>query len=941
MVNYFVIMSSAAQRLHRGLRAGLVLAALAPGFCCGLGSRLEAAGAAPAVPDYQHAVESFNREEYDAAAAMLDKIPANGNPKDRADILNLRGAIYLHQKHFESARALFARARSLDPGLWAATFNEAEADFEAKSYGDSRREFTDLLAQTSAGGHPREYALVQYKALLAGLLGGNPKPARAFLAEHAKDTPPPAAYFFLNAAAEYQQSHQHEAAQWLARAGSSYSSASEQVYAQAFTELGWPVPHNDRAGALAEAGGAADPQTGAAPKQLPPATLAVVQLIPGHGSAANVPIKPPEPDAVEKPAFRFNGPMAIPLPAEQPPAVQDAPPGPDDDLKSPAGAEGGMMLNAQPLATILKRHRASATPTPTAAPSSSPDATAADSSAPADSASPAGGDAGTASPAASATASPDASATPGSSAAPAQPGFVQKYEAAYVKFIQKDYPAATALLDEADAIQPNQPSSISLRGQIFKHYYEAAYVDYLKSDYTGAIAQLDLADGEQRNQPDAANLRGLVFSRQHNYEQAESMFKKAIQTDPTFWAAKFNLAELPFNYRNYTAARARFEDLFAQTDPVKQPREAELTQFKVFLTLLLEGKEPAARSFMEHFTFSGTTPARYFCQSALDFYHGDVDKAMGWLDSAKKEYPAQLVSIFIESFYRVGWMTDPTAHPELAGGPGAGGVTLPGATPVVAAATPAATAPSAGAKPTPAVAAVPITSAKPTPAVAAATPAATAPAIAAKPTPAAVVSSGTAVAPGVPAVATSPTPAKAPAVAVAPAPAASLAPGIAKAPPTVAAVATASPVLVRPTPAAPVIASKPAATAPPVFVRPTPAVPVVALKPAATPAAKPAAAVTASQAPAVAAMSSPGPILPAEAAESSATPATGEETAAAGGSAASELVRYLFLIIVIVQTAFVWAKVGMAFKRRNIRLARARSGRARSKAVEPDKVEAP
>jgi hypothetical protein len=88
-------------------------------------------------------------------------------------------------------------------------------------------------------------------------------------------------------------------------------------------------------------------------------------------------------------------------------------------------------------------------------------------------------------------------------------------------------------------------------------------------------------------------------------------------------------------------------------------------------------------------------------------------------------------------------------------------------------------------------------------------------------------------------------------------------------------------------------------------------------------------------------VSTPAPIQPAEAAESSATPAAGEEAAAAGSSTAGELVRYLFLLIVIVQTAFVWAKVGMAFKRRNIRLARARSGRARSKAVEPDKVEAP
>ena len=60
-----------------------------------------------------------------------------------------------------------------------------------------------------------------------------------------------------------------------------------------------------------------------------------------------------------------------------------------------------------------------------------------------------------------------------------------------MKFIQKDYHGAKALLDEADAIQAGQPSSISLRGQIFKHYYEEAYVNYLKADYPGAQGQLD------------------------------------------------------------------------------------------------------------------------------------------------------------------------------------------------------------------------------------------------------------------------------------------------------------------------------------------------------------------------------------------------------------------------------------------------------------------
>jgi tetratricopeptide (TPR) repeat protein len=876
-----------------------LLAALITSLCLGAaGTGRPATSAASTtaggIANYQHAVECFNRGDYGAAAALLDKIPDNGNLKDRADILNLRGAIFLHQQHFVQAHACFTRARTLDPSLWAASFNQAEASFQEKDYAESRREFADLLVKTPSASRPEEYALVQYKALLAGLLAGNDKPVRAFLAQHANDTVSPVSYYFLNAALEYRQSHQREAGQWLTRASSAGVPLEEQVYAQTFTQLGWPTPHIDRA-AYAEAQGgeasrspaafsAMSAQTGNAQKRSP-ATLAVVQLMPGQESSVKAPAEQPGAAPVEKPAFRYGGPMAIPLPSGQPEA-EDNPPAPGDEIRTAPGVEGGMLASRLPDADVLARHKS----TPTPSPSSSPDDSSSDSSgaqaSPGGSASPGAADASAASPASSAAASPAASASPGSPAAPAKPEFMQKYEAAYVKFIQKDFDGAKTLLDEADALQPNQPSAISLRGQIFKHYYEAAYVAYLKAEYTGAMGQLDLADGVQPNQPDASNLRGLVFSRQHDYDKAEDMFKKAIQTDPTFWAAKFNLAELPFNYRNYTAARSRFEDLFAQTDPVKQPREAELTQFKVFLTLLLEGKEAGARSFMEHFTFSGTTPARYFCESALDFYHGDVDKAMGWLDSAKKEYPAQLVSIFIESFYRVGWMTDPSAHAAQLAAAGAGGGS-PGASPSAA------------------------PSGSPAPAVAAASPAASPKvALAAAPTPGPAASAAASVAP----VIAAGTPARvAPALVIAPG-----TPSSAFTPPPVAGIAAATPLPGRPTP------------------QPT----VALVQPSGTIAAAAASPVFAQ------ASASPGAsAAPAESAAPEITAATAtspaEETGAENPSSASEVARYLILIILVLQTVFVWTKVGRAFKVRNDRRAARLARYDAAKAVEPDEVEAP
>ena len=473
-----------------------------------------------------------------------------------------------------------------------------------------------------------------------------------------------------------------------------------------------------------------------------------------------------------------------------------------------------------------------------------------------------------------------------------------------VQFLQENYPEAKKLLDEADAIQPNQPSAVSLRGQSFKQYYEAAYTAYQHADYVSALAQLDGADSVNsnlQNQSDAYNLRGLVLSKQRNYVEAETMFHKAVQTDPGLWAAKFNYAEVPFNYRNFTVARARFEELFSQTDPVKQPVEAELTQFKVFLTLLLEGKEDAARTFMQHFNFSGATPARYFCQAALNFYTGDVDKAQGWIDSARKEYPARKSSSFLEAFYRVGWLTDPNAPAT-----GAPSTALAAASPLAAPA----------ASPAAALAAVtPPAQATVRPLTAAATPVVVAsPAVALSTPPAPALSSASpAVAPPFRPVVTPP------------------------------AVAQASPSVAPATPAPRVVTQVPVAT-----LAPSPSAAPVAratVVPTAAPVAKVSVA-PAPSAPAVAVVS-PRAATPATVAKASASPApvlaqSSSDTAQPAPSTSGNLFRLALVGIVALYALYVVARIVLsAMKPKPKRTAGGNSPYRNPKSPKSDQVEAP
>ena len=668
--------------LGRGVGYGLV-ACLSLWTSVGALAATKPEAASPSA--YREALESFHQQNYERVLTLTERSPENASNGERADILNLRGAVFLRQGRYDQARVAFGEATRLDPKLWAARFNEAEVSFREKHYTASSEQFDILLDRTSRFWHPEEHRFLEYKLLLADLCAGQEQPVLDFIAAHRADPAPPLAWYYLNAALEERHDRPQKADEWLAQADAKHGDGSREVYAESFARLGWTgespapserlaagstrrvnrrVPESTEAatvvrGAVLLSRGNRESAAGeVSARAAAPANIALVQLLPGtnaflDGKDRNPVINPKDQEISgtrttnsNVPSFRYDGP---PVPADSLPAA-DVPPSrqslfPDGGNAVPAD-RGGAGATANLLAK--PRHsRSTPTPTPTPEPSETPDTQSAN-----------------ASPAANASPTPVLTATPSPDASPAStpsPEFLQKYEAAYVSFLKKDYPTTILLLDEADKIQPKQPQSTTLRGQVFKQEYEGAYLAFRKTDYPGALALLDQADTTKPNYPDAINLRGLVYSKQHEYDQAEKMFKKAIELDPTLWAAKFNYAELPFNRGDYTTARSRFEDLLGETDTTKLPREAELAQYKVFLTLLLEGKTDQARSFMEHFNFSGSTPAKYFCNAAMQFRAGSTDKAMGWINSAKKEYPSQLVTIFVESFYRLGWMTDPNA----------------------------------------------------------------------------------------------------------------------------------------------------------------------------------------------------------------------------------------------------------------------------------------
>lgn len=188
--------------------------------------------------------------------------------------------------------------------------------------------------------------------------------------------------------------------------------------------------------------------------------------------------------------------------------------------------------------------------------------------------------------------------------------------------------------------------------------YEQAEQAFQQRDLTAARRLVDEADAADPNQAATANLRGEILLAQKDFDAAENAFKQALKLDPKLSEAHYNLAQIPFKKKEYAKARDRFEALFSATPAPggDKNQAAQIIKFKIYLTLLLEGKDSRAQKMMEQFQFTGDTPALYYAQAAWEFKHNNTAKANDWIVSARKIYSPALNLVFADSFYDLGWL---------------------------------------------------------------------------------------------------------------------------------------------------------------------------------------------------------------------------------------------------------------------------------------------
>jgi len=176
---------------------------------------------------------------------------------------------------------------------------------------------------------------------------------------------------------------------------------------------------------------------------------------------------------------------------------------------------------------------------------------------------------------------------------------------------------------------------------------QSAMGDFDKKKYDEALTKLNELGKKTPDDPFIMNLIGAAYTRKKEYATAQQYFDKALEVQPNFFPAKFNVGEIMFLQRQYAEALAFFKKML-EADP-----RNELLQFKVFLCYLQLNQKDEASKAMKQIKYPGDTPAWYYGQAAWESKEGNKKKAIEYLTGARYIFGPK-TALFDETFEDLG-----------------------------------------------------------------------------------------------------------------------------------------------------------------------------------------------------------------------------------------------------------------------------------------------
>lgn len=210
-------------------------------------------------------------------------------------------------------------------------------------------------------------------------------------------------------------------------------------------------------------------------------------------------------------------------------------------------------------------------------------------------------------------------------------------------FAVEDKPAATPGLSAATSglVPMNEED-------IYQAIVNEAIAEFEAERYDEAFALLEKAHQQYPRDPFVLNLKGAVLTKQKKWEEATRQFNYALNEDPQYFPARFNLGEVLFLQGKKEEALTYFESL--NQIYVRN----ELIEFKLLLLFLLTERQADAERLLSRMQYPGNTPAWFYANAVISVAKGDRSEARRSINAAHELFDEKTLAIFEESLNESG-----------------------------------------------------------------------------------------------------------------------------------------------------------------------------------------------------------------------------------------------------------------------------------------------
>ena len=169
--------------------------------------------------------------------------------------------------------------------------------------------------------------------------------------------------------------------------------------------------------------------------------------------------------------------------------------------------------------------------------------------------------------------------------------------------------------------------------RLFDIKIQEAAAAFEVDDYAAARKKMEEANAVLPDQPATINLRGAVLYKEKKYDEAMVAFQDLIAHDTNSYPGYFNTAEVQLAQKKYDEALAGFERILEA-----RPKD-EVCMYRIVLALALKGDVEEARRRAKTIPNPGQTAAYYFANAAVELIAGNAQKGQDWLKRSETFFP--------------------------------------------------------------------------------------------------------------------------------------------------------------------------------------------------------------------------------------------------------------------------------------------------------------